>query len=61
MSKREPVASVTVRIDCLIVQLQNILRSIQWRSAVRVHGQVRHRLVGKKIGRTVELCKPAYA
>ena len=55
MTQGHAVPGVAIAVNRLIVELQNVLCRIERRRAVRMHGQMRDRLVREKIRRAIQL------
>ena len=57
MAQDEMGARIAIRIDELIIQLQDIPCRIEGQSAIRMHNEVHNRLVGEKIRLSFQLEK----
>jgi hypothetical protein len=61
MTQSNRRTSVSIREDELIVELQDELLRVEWARVVRVHRQVRDRLVGEEIRLILQLEESADA
>lgn len=48
MAESKGATRVPIRVNKLIIELENVFLSIQRHCAIHVHGQMRHRLIGEK-------------